>query len=168
MLILVITDKEIDQESAIYTLPDQDVMIARSFQEAMRIMSFKGMRLDVVLSDVIIPMTDSFDCREDQCFSIATHASSCDAKFVGIVTDPSYKRSIISEMLGDVGMPGYGLYFFVNCTRVMYIRSLLTSNGAKNWGQVLADLTTDSPAVEQPRPHGSHGWVIRQIYDEQY
>lgn len=152
MRILVIEDNQYHQNSAIETLAGHDLTIAESFDKANELMAGRNFNYEVVLTDMMMPMSaltiapELFDPEEQvpYGFVIALKAVLRGAKYVAMVTDLNHHRAAISGALDDIDAAfAYGVVtpnFEINGARVMFIHSPFTPERCKDWGKVLDDL----------------------------
>ena len=110
MKVLVIEDKEMHQQSAIETLAGHDLVLVKTFDEAMKIMG-EEIDFEAVLTDMMMPMSEQtlapgvFNPSEQvpYGFVVALKAASQGAKYVAVVTDTNHHHSPISAALDHIG-----------------------------------------------------------------
>ncbi len=168
MKVLVIEDKEIHCQAAIETLVGHEVTIVRSFDRAMEILTATAQSVipfpfEAVLTDMMMPMSQYtldprlFNYKEQVAygFIIALRATLCGAKFVAMVTDTNHHMGAMSAAIDHLSdayyrEEGFQPNFLINGAKVMFvhtpfIRDIVAGERVyerKDWGRVLADLTS--------------------------
>lgn len=135
MKVLVIEDKLMHQQSAMETLVGHDLTIASSYDEAIKIMSGDEFPYEVVLTDMMMPMSrqtlapDAFNSREQvpYGFVLALMASQRGARFVAMVTDTNHHQGAMSAALDHLGSAyyheGFNPNFVINGAHAMFIHT---------------------------------------------
>lgn len=164
MKILVVDDKVIHRESAAETLPNHELTIVSSFDEAMDLL-FEiqdickiPLQFEAVLTDMLMPMSRSTLAQGiyrhgelvSYGFIIALKAAMRGAKYVAMVTDVNHHYSAISaalDYLGSAYYSGREDVFYINGAKVKFVHAPFVKpendekkEWRKDWGRVLADL----------------------------
>lgn len=163
MKILVIDDRDINQDSAATTLGGHEVTIIGSYDEAISVL-VPECGYEVVLSDLMMPMSKEtiipgvYKNGElvPYGFILALRASAAGAKYVAVVTDTNHHNSAVSAAIDHAG--GFkengdeawncgwedgaiAPRFTINGAKAFFIHAPVTQDGAKDWGKVFSALT---------------------------
>jgi len=163
MKVLVIDDTPKHQHSAIETLTSHDVTVAKSYNEAIDLLIPKN-NFEAVLTDLMMPMSERTICDEEYyCaeeiaygFVLALRAAAADAKYIAVVTDKNHHMDALSAALDRIGgfdkdgkekwncNWAYHLnpIFTINNAKAFFVHApLIEDTRAKNWGEILKNLT---------------------------
>jgi CheY-like chemotaxis protein len=125
-----------------------------SAQDHARLESIVPLEFDVVLTDLMMPMSrrtlaPGVYIPGEQVpygFIIALRAANRGVKYVAVVTDTNHHQGAMSAALDHLGSAywddGFEPNFTINGAAAMFVHAPTLSGGAKDWGKVLGQLTS--------------------------